>query len=106
MGRLFWKFFFCILLAQITATVGIGSILWLEAHSNDKTRSDVDESPPAAFRVEAAAATLHFGGVDALRRLLTQQNRRPIYAVDEQARELLSRPVPSAALLQARALVV
>ncbi|MDB5990582.1 MAG: histidine kinase [Herbaspirillum sp.] len=105
MGRLFWKFFFCILLAQITATVGIGSILWLEAHSNDKTRSDVDESPPAAFRVEAAAATLHFGGVDALRRLLTQQNRRPIYAVDEQARELLSRPVPAAALLQARALV-
>jgi two-component system OmpR family sensor kinase len=104
LGRLFWKFFFCILLAQITATVGIGSILWLEAHSND-TRSDVDESPPAGFRVEAAADTLHFGGIDALRRLLAQQHHRPIYAVDEQAQELLNRPVPAAALLEARALV-
>lgn len=105
MGRLFWKFFFCILLAQITATVGIGSILWLEAHSNDKVHSDVDESLSATYRVEAAAATLHFGGVDALRRLLKQQNRRPVYAVDEQGQELLARPVPAAALLQARALI-
>ncbi|HWZ49628.1 MAG TPA: ATP-binding protein [Herbaspirillum sp.] len=105
MGRLFWKFFFCILLAQITATVGIGSILWLEAHSNDKNHSDVDESLSATYRVEAAAATLHFGGVDALHRLLMQQSRRPIYAVDEQAQELLGRRVPAAALLQARALI-
>jgi two-component system OmpR family sensor kinase len=105
LGRLFWKFFFFILLAQITATVGIGSILWLEARSHERTHSDVDESPPAAFRVEAASATLHFGGVDALRSLLTQQRRRAVYAVDEQEHELLGRPVPPAALLQARSLL-
>ena len=105
MGRLFWKFFFFILLAQITATVGIGSILWLEARSHQLTHSDVDESPPAVFRVEAAAATLHFGGVDALRQLLKQQWRRAVYAVDENEHELLDRPVPPTALQQARALV-
>ncbi|HEY4072273.1 MAG TPA: ATP-binding protein [Herbaspirillum sp.] len=105
MGRLFWKFFFFILLAQITATVGIGSILWLEARSHDQTHSDVDESPPAAFRVEAASATLRFGGVNALRSLLTQQRRRAVYAVDEQEQELLGRPVPPTALLQARSLL-
>jgi two-component system OmpR family sensor kinase len=105
LGRLFWKFFFFILLAQITATVGIGSILWLEARSHERTHSDVDDSPPAAFRVEAAAATLHFGGVEALRQLLTQQRRRAVYAVDEQEHELLNRPVPATALTQARALI-
>lgn len=105
MGRLFWKFFFFILLAQITATVGIGSILWLEARSHEQTHSDVDESPPAVFRVEAAAATLHFGGVDALHQLLRQQWRRAVYAVDENDKELLNRPVPATALKQARALV-
>jgi two-component system OmpR family sensor kinase len=105
LGRLFWKFFFFILLAQITATVGIGSILWLEARSHERTHSDVDDSPPAAFRVEAAAATLHFGGVDALRQLLTQQRRRAVYAVDENEHELLNRPVPATALTQARVLI-
>ncbi|RXZ38419.1 HAMP domain-containing protein [Oxalobacteraceae bacterium CAVE-383] len=105
MGRLFWKFFFFILLAQITATVGIGSILWLEARSHERTHSDIDDSPPAAFRVEAAAATLHFGGVDALRQLLTQQRRRAVYAVDEHEHELLNRPVPATALTQARGLL-
>lgn len=105
MGRLFWKFFFFILLAQITATVGIGSILWLEARSQDRAHSDIDDSPPAAFRVEAAAATLHFGGVEALRQLLTQQRRRAVYAVDEHERELLDRPVPATALSQARSLI-
>ena len=29
MGRLFWKFFLSILLAQVAATVGIGGALWL-----------------------------------------------------------------------------
>jgi two-component system OmpR family sensor kinase len=105
LGRLFWKFFFFILLAQITATVGIGSILWLEARSHEQSHSDVDESPPAAFRVDAAAATLRFGGINALRGLLTQQRRRAVYAVDEREHELLGRPVPAAALSQARALL-
>ena len=105
MGRLFWKFFFFILLAQITATVGIGSILWLEGRNHDKTHLDIDDSPPAAFRVEAAAATLHFGGLDALRALLTQQRRRAVYAVDEKQQEILGRPVPAAALVQARGLL-
>jgi two-component system OmpR family sensor kinase len=105
LGRLFWKFFFFILLAQITATVGIGSILWLEARSHERKHSDVDDSPPAAFRVEAAAATLRFGGIDALRHLLTQQRRRAVYAVDEHEHELLNRPVPATALTQARALL-
>lgn len=105
MGRLFWKFFFFILLAQITAGVGIGSALWLEARSHVRTRLVVDESPPAAFHVEAAAATLRYGGVDALRELLGQQRRNTIYAIDENTVELLGRPVAPATLAQARMLL-
>jgi two-component system OmpR family sensor kinase len=105
LGRLFWKFFFFILLAQLTATIGIGSILWLEGRSHDKAHSVVDDSPPAAFHVDAAAATLRYGGVDALRALLAQQRRHAIYAIDDTQRELLGRPIPAAALTQARALL-
>lgn len=105
MGRLFWKFFFFILLAQITAGVGIGSALWLEARSHVRTHLAVDESPPAAFHVEAAAATLRYGGADALRELLGQQRRNTIYAIDENAVELLGRRVAPATLAQARMLL-
>ena len=104
MGRLFWKFFFFILLAQLTATIGIGSILWLEGRSHVRAHA-VDDSPPAAFHVEAAAATLRFGGVDALRALLAQQRRHAIYVVNENQQELLGRPVPATTLTQARALL-
>ena len=67
MGRLFWKFFVSILLAQVAATIGIGGTLWLRDqarhHHGEPT---LDTSPPATIMLDAAAATLKHGGIDAL----------------------------------------
>lgn len=103
MGRLFWKFFFSILLAQIAATVGIGGAIWLKNRdSAQQRRLDIDTSPPAEMAIESAAATLDAGGPKALARLLENMGRHRVYAVDGDGKELLGRIVDPAALAKAR----
>ncbi|MET3134206.1 two-component system OmpR family sensor kinase [Oxalobacteraceae bacterium GrIS 1.11] len=106
MGRLFWKFFLSILLAQLTATVGIGGTFWLNDRARRQAQSalDIDTSPPAHLAIEAAAATLEFGGADALRKLLAGMERHRVFAVDESGRELLGRAVKPAMLAEVRLL--
>ena len=58
MGRLFWKFFFFIAIAQITATFGVGVLFWIENLERSNRNSEIDLSPPASFMIRAAAATL------------------------------------------------
>ena len=71
MGRLFWKFFLSILLAQLAATVGIGGAIWLKNRNPERSpTADIETSPPAEMAINAAAATLEFGGSKALRGLL------------------------------------
>ncbi|MGC8068919.1 hypothetical protein, partial [Salmonella enterica] len=70
MGRLFWKFFFFIAIAQITATFGVGVLFWIENLERSNRNSEIDLSPPASFMIRAAAATLQFGGPEALRSLI------------------------------------
>ena len=94
MGRLFWKFFSFILLAQITSAVGVGIIASLERYKFIQNGVDLDLSAPAGFFVKAAAATLQAGHGDALRNMIEGGNRRRIYAVDETLHELLGREVP------------
>jgi two-component system, OmpR family, sensor kinase len=102
-GRLFWKFFLCILLAQFAATIGIGGTFWLKNRAAQQERLlDIDTSPPAQMAIDAAAATLEFGGSNALRQLLVQTERFRVYAVDGQDRELLGRHVKPATLARAR----
>ncbi|MYN40270.1 HAMP domain-containing protein [Duganella sp. FT109W] len=103
MGRLFWKFFLCILLAQFAATVGIGSAIWLK-NRNQQTSPlvNLDTSPPAEMAINAAAATLEFGGVKALQRMLENMDRHRVYAVDEQEHELLGRIVNPKTLQETR----
>jgi len=104
MGRLFWKFFFSILLAQIAATVGIGGAIWLKNRdSAQQRRLDIDTSPPAEMAIEAAAATLDAAGPKALSRLLENMGRHRVYAVDGDGKELLGRIVDPAVLAKARA---
>ena len=103
MGRLFWKFFLCILLAQLTATVGIGGTFWLQSRSRLQARApDIDSSPPAQMAIDSAAATLEFGGTAGLRGLLAGMQRHRVFAVDESGRELLGRTVKPATLAEAR----
>ncbi|GGZ10138.1 ATP-binding protein [Pseudoduganella plicata] len=106
MGRLFWKFFLSILLAQIAATVGIGGAIWLKNRASaQERRLDIDTGPPAEMAIEAAAATLDAGGPAALSRLLDTMGRHRVFAVDGAGRELLGRIVDPAMLAEARALL-
>ncbi|HEX8404097.1 MAG TPA: ATP-binding protein [Duganella sp.] len=106
MGRLFWKFFVCILLAQMTATVGVIGGIWLKDRSQKSaTPADIDTSPPAEIAINAAAATLEYGGTNALRRMLENMDRRRVYAVDDEGREMLGRIVSPAMLRESRILL-
>lgn len=105
MGRLFWKFFFFIWLAQLTAILGVSTTFWLERRTPDKRLEDIDMSPPASFLVESAAATLQHGGTPALRSLLESMERHQVYAVDERSQELLGRKVIPATVEQARSIL-
>ncbi|WP_338761503.1 ATP-binding protein [Massilia sp. METH4] len=106
MGRLFWKFFLSILLAQIAATVGIGGALWLKNRAAEQeARPVIDTSPPAAMAIESAAATLEFGGAAALSRLLENMDRHRVFAVDDLGRELLGRIVKPEQVAAARAML-
>lgn len=44
MGRLFWKFFFFILLAQVSAIAGVGGTLWFK-HQNEQRFRDEQRAP-------------------------------------------------------------
>jgi signal transduction histidine kinase len=100
---LFWKFFLSILLAQLAATVGIGGAIWLKSRSQQTSvQANLDTSPPAEMAINSAAATLEYGGVQALRRMLENMERHRVYAVDEQEHELLGRIVTPSALQESR----
>jgi len=92
-GRLFWKFFFFIMVAQLTAIIGVGIMFSLESRERNQRSTDLDLSPPAAFTIRSAAATLQYGGIEALRHLILNAERHHVYAVDEEQRELLGREV-------------
>jgi signal transduction histidine kinase len=96
MGRLFWKFFLSILLAQVAATVGIGGAYWLHDQARHRTEAaEIDTGMPAQFLLDAAAMTLKHSGVPALREMVQTMRRHTIYLIDQQGREVLGRAVPA-----------
>nr|WP_314607234.1 ATP-binding protein [uncultured Janthinobacterium sp.] len=106
MGRLFWKFFLCIMLAQVTATIGIGGTFWLKNRAAQQERAlDIDTSPPAQMIIEASSATLEAGGSQALRQFLGKLERMRVFAVDAKGQELMGRAVHPAMLAKARAML-
>jgi signal transduction histidine kinase len=115
MGRLFWKFFFFIWLAQLTTSLGVSALIWFKLQMFEERPMEISQSPPANFVVNSAAATLQYGGATALKELLESREREPIregrdgprrsysvLAVDETGRDLLGREVNPALLEQAR----
>jgi signal transduction histidine kinase len=96
MGRLFWKFFLSILLAQVAATIGIGGTIWLRDQARHRnTEPTLDAGPPAITMLDAAGATLRHGGVNGLRDLAASSRRMRLYVLDDQGKELLGRTVPA-----------
>ncbi len=106
MGRLFWKFFFFIWLAQLTTVAGVSAIFWLKNHELNSFATNIDESPSATTLVDSAASTLHYAGTEALRNLLGTRMHAIVYAVDETNKDILRRPVTPIMLEQAKQMLV
>ena len=100
MGRLFWKFFLSILLAQLAAASGVGAVFWVRDQERIKASAAaineraIDTRPSAETTLNAVAATLKYGGAAALHELVEQSSRQSIIVIDDQGRELLGRSIP------------
>ena len=104
MGRLFWKFFLCILLAQLAATIGVGSVFWLRDQARAQAPA-IDTGPSAEFLIDSAAATLAHGGSAALRQLVSQASRYSVFVLDDQGNDMLARSVTAEMRAEAQRLL-
>jgi two-component system, OmpR family, sensor kinase len=107
MGRLFWKFFLSYWAALLTALLGVTVTLFLYQVADQGRDSALESGPRATTLVGAAAATLRYGGTEALRSLLEERRRHGdvlVLAIDDAGHDLLGRSVDPGALVQARAL--
>lgn len=102
MGRLFWKFFAFVWLAQFAGIVAIGSAFWLTRHSD--SAPDIESGPGAGMRVDAAANILKYGGIDAFKAWSEHEPPNKVFAVDTSGRDLLQRPVAPNLVSHARQL--
>ncbi len=109
MGRLFWKFFLTFWLSLLVAGAGVGTAVWLRHNAwqgDDKAGHSIDVRHGSAF-VVAAEKVIRHGGVSGLRSFLEAMDDRPfppVYAIDDQDREVLQRNVAPEVLQQARTL--
>ncbi|QPK65143.1 HAMP domain-containing protein [Methylomonas sp. LL1] len=104
MGRLFWKFFFAFWLALLTAGIGVGTAI----HTlDDQQRVETRIDRHAGMFVTAAANVLQYGGLAALRDFIGATHDKPlppVYAVDDEDRDILQRTLEPEVLSHARAL--
>jgi len=110
-GRLFWKFFLTFWLALLVAGIGVGTAVWLR---HNTWQNSGDELPRATIDVRHAASLLdvavsayRYGGDAELRLFLGKLHAAhlpPVYAVDDQDRDILQRNLAPEILQQARAL--
>ncbi|RZI42441.1 HAMP domain-containing protein [Herbaspirillum sp. HC18] len=93
MGRLFWKFFLSIWLAQVVAVLSISGGIWIKNRNHALRTEGIELGPPARFMLDAAEVAHRYGGTAGLRDLLQQNRRHPIFALDDQGKDLLGRDV-------------
>ncbi|MDB6084085.1 MAG: hypothetical protein JWN43_1966 [Gammaproteobacteria bacterium] len=101
-GRLFWKFFAFIWLAQLAGIVAIGSVFWLTLPRLDSSFGDMDWRAGALDRVAAAAAILHHAGPKAFRGWVEQEAGPTVFAVDEAGHDVLDRSIAPEMVAHAR----
>jgi two-component system OmpR family sensor kinase len=102
-GRLFWKFFAFVWLAQFAGIVAIGSAFWLAQRHGDSAL-DIESGPGAGMRVEAAATILKYGGIEAFKAWSEHEPPNPVFAVDTSGSDVLQRPVTANLVSHARQL--
>lgn len=97
MGRLYWKFFLFLFLAQLTTALGVGLFI---IFNMNKQNPGIDQSTFGQSLLDAAQSTLVLGGVPATQRLLSrweaQQLMHRVYVVDQSKRDILKRELDPA----------
>jgi two-component system, OmpR family, sensor kinase len=101
-GRLFWKFFGFVWLAQLAGIIAVGSLFWLTDHRSDATFNDLAEGPMAANQVHAGAEILRYAGAEAFGSWSEHEPGPAVFAVDAQGHDVLGRQVPATAVTEAR----
>lgn len=105
--RLFWKFFLAIWGALLTTGLGVGITMSL-LHDRSEWHLELEGGSRSAMLIDAAAVVLIYGGVDALRQMITEGNYSAgerLYAVDSWNVDILGRSVPSSALRRVQSLL-
>jgi two-component system OmpR family sensor kinase len=110
-NRLFWKLFLGFWSTLLAAGLAVGTAVWFyQQQAMSGAEPVLLAGPRAEMLLRSASATLHYGGVPALRALLADEQALAepgdaprLFAIDDAGRDLLGRPVPEAALTQARA---
>jgi signal transduction histidine kinase len=91
MGRLFWKFFLAILLAQVAATLGVAATFWVRNQTQEA--SPLDTGNRASATLEAAAVAFKYGDAAGLRDFLQTGMGANLYVLDASGNELSGRTV-------------
>jgi two-component system, OmpR family, sensor kinase len=94
-GRLFWKFFAFVWLAQLGGIVAMGALFWLTAPHQERTFSEVAAGPLAAMEVRAGAEILRYAGTSAFGSWSERASGPAVFAVDVANRDVLGRTVPN-----------
>jgi two-component system OmpR family sensor kinase len=94
MGRLFWKFFAFVWLAQMAGIIAVGSLFWLTDRRIEEAFNDVAAGPMADIQVGAAADVLRYAGVGGFRSWSEGERAPTVFALDTAGRDVLGRAVP------------
>ncbi|MEA3106498.1 MAG: two-component system, OmpR family, sensor kinase [Gammaproteobacteria bacterium] len=104
MGRLFWKFFAFVWLAQIAGIIAVVSFFWLNDRRTEAAFNDIAAGPMVDIQVGAAAEVLRYAGAEAFRNWSERQRGATVFAVDTAGRDVLGRLVPLAVAAEIRQL--
>jgi two-component system OmpR family sensor kinase len=103
-GRLFWKFFGFVWLAQMAGIIAVGSLFWLTGPRGDTTYNDLADGPMAANQVHAGAAILRYAGSGAFGSWSEHEPGPAVFAVDALGHDVLGRQIPPAVATEVRRL--
>ena len=102
MGRLFWKFFGFVWLAQLAGIIAVGSLFWLTDQRGATNSSELAAGPMAANQVHAGAEILRYAGSSAFGSWAEHEPGPAVFALDAQGHDVLGRQVPATAVTEAR----
>jgi two-component system OmpR family sensor kinase len=103
-GRLFWKFFAFIWLAQLAGIIAVVSLFWLTDRRAEAAFNDIAAGPMVDIQVGAAAEVLRYAGAGAFRNWSERERGATVFAVDAAGRDVLGRLVPSGVAAEIRQL--